>query len=170
METQIINMEKIFRSPTLETVKMVEVTIKDNSGEFKKTQIWERLPRKIMWPTYLIILDYLEGENKETVVKIVVKVLKQCRKMDKLRVNKFEMHKPLKHIIIKNDNPVMIDFERCSGSLFPKNVTQFCQFLTSKHFKVLLGLDKKKMIGILKEYKKDESEKNFKRIVKFVES
>ena len=64
METQIINMEKIFRSPTLETVKMVEVTIKDNSGEFKKTQIWERLPRKIMWPTYLIILDYLEDINK----------------------------------------------------------------------------------------------------------
>jgi len=55
---------KMFRSPTLETVKMVEKTIKDNSGEFKKTQIWEKLPRKIMWPTYLIILDYLEEMNK----------------------------------------------------------------------------------------------------------
>ncbi len=55
METQVINEDKqgvrIFRSPTLETVKMVESMIKDNSGEFKKTQIWEKLPRKIMWPT-----------------------------------------------------------------------------------------------------------------------
>lgn len=114
------------------------------------------------------ILDYLEGKSNKTVIKIVKNVLKQCRKMDKLRVNKFEMHKPLKHIIIKNDKPVMIDFERCSGSLFPKNVTQFCQFLTSKHFPNL-KLDKKEMIKILKEYKKDESEKNFKKILKFIE-
>jgi len=56
--------ENLFRSPTLETVKMVEKTIKDNSGEFKKTQIWEKLPRKIMWPTYLTILNYLEEINK----------------------------------------------------------------------------------------------------------
>ena len=68
METQTINKEnhlnKIFRSPTLETVKMVEKTINDNSGEFKKTQIWEKLPRKIMWPTYLTILDYLIESNR----------------------------------------------------------------------------------------------------------
>ncbi len=66
MESQLINknVERIFRSPTLETVKMVEMTIKKNSGEFKKTQIWEKLPRKIMWPTYLIVLDYLENINK----------------------------------------------------------------------------------------------------------
>ncbi len=55
---------RLFRSPTLETVKMVEKTIKENSGEFKKTQIWEKLPRKIMWPTYLVILNYLEEINK----------------------------------------------------------------------------------------------------------
>jgi len=55
---------KLFRSPTLETVKMVEKTIEEHSGEFKKTQIWEKLPKKIMWPTYLLILDYLEEINK----------------------------------------------------------------------------------------------------------
>jgi len=68
MEIKTINrnktMEKIFRSPTLETVNMVERTIKENSGEFKKTQIWEKLPKKIMWPTYLTILNYLEEINK----------------------------------------------------------------------------------------------------------
>jgi len=68
METQVINeeeyIEKIFRSPTLETVRIVERIINDNSGEFKKTQIWEKLPRKIMWPTYLTILNYLEDINK----------------------------------------------------------------------------------------------------------
>ena len=68
METQLSKREnqvtRMFRSPTLETVEMVEKTIKENSGEFKKTQIWEKLPRKIMWPTYLTILNYLEENNK----------------------------------------------------------------------------------------------------------
>ncbi len=68
MELKSINrnkkVAKIFRSPTLETVKMVERTIKENSGEFKKTQIWEKLPKKIMWPTYLTILNYLQEINK----------------------------------------------------------------------------------------------------------
>jgi hypothetical protein len=68
METQLIEGNKkivrMFRSPTLETVNIVEKTIKENSGEFKKTQIWEKLPKKIMWPTYSTILDYLEEINK----------------------------------------------------------------------------------------------------------
>ena len=46
------------RSPTLETVLMVEQTIDKYSGEFNKTELWKRLPRKVMWQTYLVILDY----------------------------------------------------------------------------------------------------------------
>ena len=69
MEQQLINnrerqVEKLLRSPTLVTVKMVEKTIEKYSGEFKKTQIWEKLPRKVMWNTYLVVLDYLEEINK----------------------------------------------------------------------------------------------------------
>ena len=55
---------RMFRSPTLETVKMVETTIDKYSGEFKKTRLWQKLPRKVMWPTYLVILDYLEEINR----------------------------------------------------------------------------------------------------------
>ena len=54
----------IARSPTLQTVLMVEKFIKDNSGEYKKTEIFNKLPRKVMWQTYLIVLDYLESINK----------------------------------------------------------------------------------------------------------
>ena len=55
---------KFFRSPTLDTVNMVEKTIAMYSGEFKKTQIWEKLTRKVMWSTFLIILNYLKEINK----------------------------------------------------------------------------------------------------------
>ena len=69
MEQQLINnrerqVEKLLRSPTLVTVKMVEKTIEKYSGEIKKTQIWKKLPRKVMWNTYLVVLDYLEEINK----------------------------------------------------------------------------------------------------------
>ena len=52
------------RSPTLNTVKMVEKTIEEYSGEFNKTLLWEKLPRKIMWSTYLVTLNYLQEINK----------------------------------------------------------------------------------------------------------
>ena len=52
------------RSPTLSTVLMIEKAIEEYSGEFNRTQIWKKLPRKVMWQTYLIVLDYLENINK----------------------------------------------------------------------------------------------------------
>jgi hypothetical protein len=52
------------RSPTLDTVLMVEKTIEEHSGEYNRTAIWKILPRKVMWQTYLVVLDYLESINK----------------------------------------------------------------------------------------------------------
>lgn len=52
------------RSPTLDTVLMVEKAIEKHSGELNRTELWKSLPRKVMWQTYLVILDYLESINK----------------------------------------------------------------------------------------------------------
>ena len=54
----------IARSPTLDTVLMVEKAIEENSGEYTRTKLWKNLPRKVMWQTYLVILDYLKGIHK----------------------------------------------------------------------------------------------------------
>ena len=63
METEL--KENIFaRSPTLDTVMMVEKFIDNNSGEYNRTEIWKNLPKKVMWQTFLVILDYLESINK----------------------------------------------------------------------------------------------------------
>ena len=63
METEL--KDNLFaRSPTLETVLMVEKFIEENSGEFNRTGIWKKLPKKVMWQTYLVVLDYLEDINK----------------------------------------------------------------------------------------------------------
>lgn len=68
METQVqmkFNIgEIITRSPRLETVIMVENFIKENSGNYKKTELFNKLPKKVMWGTFSVILEYLYNNNK----------------------------------------------------------------------------------------------------------
>ena len=54
----------ITRNPRLETIKMIEQFIKDNSGEFRKTDLFNNLPKKIMWGTFNVILEYLYENNR----------------------------------------------------------------------------------------------------------
>jgi hypothetical protein len=58
------NSEKFIRSPTLETVLMVERVIEEHSGEYTRTELWKALPKRVMWQTYKVILAYLESINK----------------------------------------------------------------------------------------------------------
>lgn len=52
---------EIARSPTLQTVLMVEKFIDENSGEYKKTDLFKNLPRKVMWQTFQVVMEYLES-------------------------------------------------------------------------------------------------------------
>ncbi len=54
----------VTRSPRLDTILMVEKFIKENSGEYKKTELFNRLPKKIMWGTFNVILQYLWDNNR----------------------------------------------------------------------------------------------------------
>jgi hypothetical protein len=47
------------RFPRLDTVLMVEEFIREKDGEFRKKQLWEALPRKMMYQTFSTIIDYL---------------------------------------------------------------------------------------------------------------
>ena len=103
------------------------------------------------------IIEWAKTSEKEDLRKVLLDVMKQCRKMDIMRVSKEEMHNPWKHIII-DKAPIMIDFERCHVDITPKNVTQFCQFLMSEKFYRILEakgieFEKGKIIAWLKSYK-----------------
>ena len=76
------------------------------------------------------ILDWIKKNSKEEIKTLINSLLDQCFKLDKLKVNKEELHRPYKHILITAKNkPVMIDFERCSESPKVKNITQFTEFI-----------------------------------------
>ncbi len=55
---------KVIHQPKLDTIKMVEAFIKEHSGEYKKRALWEHLPKKMMYQTYCVIIDYLLESNK----------------------------------------------------------------------------------------------------------
>lgn len=52
-------MKKILHYPRLDTVLMVERLIYDTSGTYTKKQLWQRLPKKVMYQTFCVIIDYL---------------------------------------------------------------------------------------------------------------
>ena len=54
----------ILHSPTLDSVLMVEKAIQKHSQECGKYQLWKKLPRKMMYQTFQVILDYLEQSGK----------------------------------------------------------------------------------------------------------
>ncbi len=62
MQAQLEN--PYVRSPTLDTVLMVEKIIEEYSGEYNRTELWKNLPKQVMWQTFLVILEYLESINK----------------------------------------------------------------------------------------------------------
>ncbi len=155
-------------------------------GRVSNEAIWLKIlnkydigPKLLFSGKDCIVYEFVEGErfvdwlrNNFGINKVLKEIFRQLRILDKLKVNKEEMHHPIKHILV-GEKVVMIDFERCNKVDKPKNITQFCKFLFSKNIENILkdrgiNIDREKLIEILKEYKKEQNEKNFKRILKIV--
>ncbi len=123
------------------------------------------------------IMEYLKGQffkqflNKENsktkILKIIYEIMDQLFTLDDLCLTKEEMHKPVKHIIIRKNKPYLIDFERCKPSNKPSNLSQFLQYLSS----ISEILSEKRLILIrdgqlenIRKYKKDICKKNLTKI------
>lgn len=108
--------------------------------------------------------EFLKKEKDKTKKKrVLTTILKQARILDKLKINKLEFTRPLKHVFVKYPKVTIIDFERSYYTKKPKNVTQFCQFLIKS--KLI-----KNNVKILKEYKNNQTDDNFKKIIKEIKS
>lgn len=116
------------------------------------------------------IMDWLEGKDAYDIIPILCDLLEQCREMDRIGIDKKELTRPYKHIIVTRDGrPVQIDFERAQRTERPRNVTQLVQWLTSKRMSILLGerglsLHGEAMRSLAKEYKAGYSEVAYQRI------
>jgi release factor glutamine methyltransferase len=149
--TGVLDKSKLIKTHFSKT-EIVQVAIKAKkeesealatiANEAKWLQILNRAgigPRYVLHTEKFVVYEFVEGEyildwirNNEgiKVKKLLKGILEQCRFLDQRKVNKEEMHHPLKHIIVtKEDHPIMLDFERCSDTDKPQNVTQFVEFI-----------------------------------------
>jgi hypothetical protein len=56
-------MTKTIHYPQLDTIIMVEETIQKMNYP-KNTELWKALPKKVMYQTFCLIIDYLEQSGK----------------------------------------------------------------------------------------------------------
>ncbi|EMR75067.1 hypothetical protein MBGDF03_00108 [Thermoplasmatales archaeon SCGC AB-540-F20] len=61
-------MKKTIHYPQLDTILMVEEAIQQMSYP-KKTELWKSLPKKVMYQTFCLIIDYLEQSGKIVIDK-----------------------------------------------------------------------------------------------------
>ena len=59
-----MEIKQMVRYPRLDTVLMVERSIQKYDGEFKKRALWEHLPKKMMYQTFCVVIDYLIYSRK----------------------------------------------------------------------------------------------------------
>lgn len=59
----------VLRYPRLDTVLMVEEAVQKAKGDMTITELWKKLPKKVMWQTFLTILSYLEYSGKVAITK-----------------------------------------------------------------------------------------------------
>ncbi len=130
------------------------------------------------------IEEFLEKKSKKEIQKVLKNIFEQCFILDTMQLTKEEMHRPYKHIIVKEKVskdtfmkekntklkknkqtkehlPILLDFERCRYDSDPKNVTQFCQYVTSQRIRTLLErkkftIDIEKIRKTAKEYKENK--------------
>ncbi len=144
-----------------------------NEGQWlKKLNKFGIGPKYYFSDDSLLVMEFIEGvhlsdflkscENKKIVARVLKEILNQCKIMDELKVNKLEMHRVTKNVIVSKNKPVLIDFERCKRVLVPKNVTQFFHFL----MKLGYCKDKNKVMIELKKYKKNMNNSNFTSLKK----
>ena len=57
------HVKQIIHYPTLDSILMVEEAAQHMNYP-KKTELWKALPKKMMYQTYCLIIDYLENSGK----------------------------------------------------------------------------------------------------------
>jgi release factor glutamine methyltransferase len=117
-----------------------------------------------------LILQFIKESKKKAIQATLKKILQMMYLLDTLKINKEEMTRPIKHLIITSDTITLLDWERANMTQNPKNLTQFCQFLTSTRVSCMLNkkniqLSKGKMVKLTQIYKKDMTSTNSDKII-----
>ena len=151
--------------------------------DFLRNEGFTRIPKVVLTGHDFFVYEYIDGiliedflkkSKKSEIIEVIKNVFYSMRELDVIGVNKEEMHRPYKHILISNGDFTLIDFERCKETDKPQNVTQFCQYITSENFRRItskkkLNFDKEEIIKLSQNYKKNYSQVSFSKILDHLE-
>ncbi len=120
------------------------------------------------------ILDWMGTASRGEIARALLAVLRECRTLDAIGLEKGEMTHPYKHILVRAGVPVQIDFERARRSLRPRNVTQCCQWLCSGRMREALeargmAIGHALLRDLARAYKEGYSDEEFARLEAAVE-
>ncbi len=114
------------------------------------------------------------GTNSRT-RRILRSILEQCFVLDEIGLDHGELSRASKHIIISTyDQPYLLDFEKASVVRRVSNLTSICQYLfvgspVAKRMKLKLGgVEEKKLINAVRNYKQERTRENFKKILGYL--
>ncbi|MBU1111701.1 MAG: HemK2/MTQ2 family protein methyltransferase [archaeon] len=142
-------------------------------------------PKLYLSKPEFLILEFIEGiplpkfiekdgmdkkgkteKGQKLIKKVLARILEQAYILDQLKVNKEEMHRPSKNVLVTKDQRViLLDFERCHNAESPQNVTQFLSFLGRHGY-----VEQDTAMELARKYKETYSEGWFEEIVKSVQS
>ncbi|MDQ7055181.1 MAG: serine/threonine protein kinase [Persephonella sp.] len=98
-----------------------------------------------------IAYQFIQGKPLKKVINqkngkvITSQLLKQARMLDRLGINKEEMHRPYTNVLVDDNLRVyLIDFERARQGKNIQNVNQLLQFILTEGHKYLPPFDRKK--------------------------
>ncbi|MCL7389035.1 MAG: hypothetical protein LZ172_05560 [Thaumarchaeota archaeon] len=131
---------------------------------------------------HVILMEYIQGvdldrwlnnisHNDVYLLKVVLEsVLVQTRRLDCISLDHGELSNARRHVIVREDlHPIILDFGKARISRKPKNVTSIVSYLIHgpHHNKILSMLEVKDFpILVLKNYKENPCEENFKKILR----
>ncbi len=119
--------------------------------------------------------SFIEGKHLNEVINennyksLILQLFLQARMLDRLKISKDEFHRPYKNVLVDSKNRIyLIDFERAKFTDYPQNITQLVQFVITGGNKFFKDIEKEKLIELAKLYKKNQDEKNFEKILYYL--
>ncbi|UCE44443.1 MAG: serine/threonine protein kinase [Candidatus Bathyarchaeota archaeon] len=131
-----------------------------------------------------LVMEFVEGTTlpkwiegvkerfKSRIRYVLLAVLEQCWRLDKVSLDHGELSRAPKHIVVgEDDKPCLVDFETASTDRRAANVTSVCQYLfiggsVARMIEDRLGeIDKGKLIRALRKYKKMHTREEFETVL-----
>ncbi|MGQ9679265.1 MAG: RIO1 family regulatory kinase/ATPase domain-containing protein [Candidatus Bathyarchaeia archaeon] len=119
-------------------------------------------------------LSKLEPPQKNTLIRVLMKLMQQARRLDEISLDHGELSRASRHIIINGERPVIIDFESASSRRRPANVQSLINYFyfnrvnRENMVKLLEPPERQPLIRILKRYKESQNEENFDSLIRFL--